>query len=491
MGEKKEGQEIGKPVFSHYSKNIDYLKKELGYGKSFDVIHLDLEYAGRNMGLFTIDGFTKDKIILHMMKLLSKLKPEQLEPDPLEKLMKTYLPYIELSKERDLDEAVFFVLSGASCLVVEGADEVVIVDARTYPVRSPEEPELERVVRGPRDGFVETLIFNTALTRRRVRDNSLRMEYLRIGKRSKTDICLSFIDDIADPHIVKRIRHSLQKIETDGLAMGEKTVEEFLTGRSWNPYLTFRYTERPDTAAAHLFEGHVLVMVDGSPSVIITPATFWGSLQYPEEYRQRPVVGIYLRFIRYFSVLASIILLPLWFLLVTHPDLLPDGMAFIGPKEEGNVPLFLQVLLIEFGMDMLRMATIHTPKEMGSALGLIAAVLIGQMAVEVGLFTNEVILYLSIAAIGAFATPYYELALANRLFRLVLLVLVAVFGVPGFMIGITFWVLFLTRLKSFNIPYLWPILPFSPRSAWDVLIRKAVPLQNRRPKVLHPKDPTR
>ncbi|HET7579793.1 MAG TPA: spore germination protein [Bacillales bacterium] len=476
------------PVTKNFSDNIQYLKKELGYGRSFDILHLDLEYAGRNMGLFVIDGFSNGDVLQRLMRYLSQLDPEDLEPDPLEKLLRTHLPYIELSTSKDLDKSVWWVLAGATILVVEGIDEIIVIDERTYPVRSPQEPDIERVVRGPHDGFVETIIFNTALTRRRVRDNSLRMEYMQIGKRSKSDICLSYIDDIADPRMVKHLRESLQKISTDGLTMGEKTIDEFLTGRSWNPYLTVRYTERPDVAAANLFEGHAIVFVDGSPSAIIAPMSFWGNLQYPEEYRERPIVGGYIRFVRYFAVLLSIFMLPLWYLLVSQPDLAPDTSLFIPPKQDGAVPLFIQVLLIEIGIDILRMATIHTPKEMGSALGIIAAIIIGQTAIKVGLFTSSVVLYLAIAAICVFATPTYELGWANRLTRLALFLATAIFGVPGFMIGTLLFILMLVRMKSFDVPYMWPILPFSPRSASDVLIRKAMPLKNRRPVMLHTED---
>lgn len=479
------------PVTTNYSDNIQYLKNELGYGRSFDILHLELEYAGRNMSLFVIDGFSNGEMLQFLMKYLSRLEPEDLEPNPLEKLMKKHLPYIELSTAKDLDKTVWWVLAGAAVLVVEGVDQTIVIDERTYPVRSPSEPDIERVVRGPHDGFVETIIFNTALTRRRVRDNSLRMEYMQIGKRSKSDICLSYIDDIADPRMVKHLRESLQKISTDGLAMGEKTIDEFLTGGSWNPYLTVRYTERPDVTAANLFEGRAIVFVDGSPSAIITPMTFWGNLQYPEEYRERPVIGGYIRFVRYFAVIMSIFLLPLWYLLASHQGLAPDAKLFIPPKKIGDIPLFGQVLLIEIGIDILRMATIHTPKEMASALGIIAAIIIGQTAAKVGLFTNQVILYLAIAAICTFATPSYELGWANRLARLGLFIVTAIFGVPGFVIGSLCWILMLVRMKSFDVPYMWPIIPFSPRSASDVLIRKAMPLKNRRPVMLHTEDSDR
>ncbi|QTM99826.1 spore germination protein [Sediminibacillus dalangtanensis] len=479
------------PVHRSLEKNVDYMRERLGVDKSFDVIHMDLEYAGKKMALFMVDGFVKDDILHLLMKLLSRLKPDQLEPDPLEKLLKTHLPYIELDKSEDLDETVDTVLAGPTALLVEGIRYAIIIDARTYPVRSPDEPDLERVVRGSRDGYVETIVFNTALTRRRIRDRSLRMEYLSIGRRSKTDICLCYLDDIADKSRVETLKKHLKKIDTDGLPMAEKTIEEYLCGRHWNPYPTIRYTERPDTAAAHIYEGHILVIIDGSPSVMITPATFWHHLQHAEEYRQKPLVGAYLRMVRFIAVIASIFILPLYYLLSTRPELLPKALAFIGPNEEGAIPLLIQFLIAEAGIDMLRMAAIHTPTALATALGLVAAILIGQVAVEVGLFSYEVVLYLAVAAIGTFATPSYELSLANRIFRIVLLLVTAIFGVKGYVAGITIWIFYLVRMDSFRIGYLWPFFPFSARPLRDIVLRSPIPLKNRRPTFLNPQDPDR
>jgi stage V sporulation protein AF len=479
------------PLSPVFEENVEYMKKQLGVDISFDCLHLDLEYAGRKMAIFLIDGFGKDDILHYLMNLLADIEPCQLDPDPLVKLMKTYIPYVEISKSDDLNQGIDWVLAGPTVLLVEGLREFIQIDARTYPVRGPEEPDVERVVRGARDGFVETIIFNTALTRRRVRDRSLRMEYLSIGRRSKTDVCVSYIEDIVDIQIVERIKESLKKIDTDGLPMGEKTVEEFICGRHLNPYPLVRYTERPDTAAVHLFEGHVLVFVDGSPSVLITPTTFWHHLQHAEEYRQKPIVGTYLKFVRFFAVWLSIFLLPLWYLMSTHNELVPGQLSFIGPEEIGYIPLFLQFLFIEVGMDMLRMATIHTPTSVSTGLGLVSAIVIGQVAVEVGLFINEVVLYIAIAAIGTFATPTYELSLANRMLRLSLLSITALFGVPGYVLGFTLTLLFFVSFKSFHIPYLWPFIPFNPKAIRDVIFRIPMPLKNRRPIVLHPRDPDR
>ncbi|WP_394137634.1 spore germination protein [Cytobacillus oceanisediminis] len=479
------------PVKVSLKENIAYLREALGVEKSFDVIQLDVEYAEREMALYLVDGFVKDDILHYLMKMLAGLDKDQLEGDTLSRLIKTYIPYVEVETSDDLNKVVDMVLAGPTALVVNGVDQVILIDARTYPVRGPQEPDIERVVRGSRDGFVETLVFNTALTRRRIRDRTLRMEYMQVGRRSKTDIVVSYIEDIADPTMVEKIKESLSKIDTDGLPMAEKSIEEFISGRHWNPYPMVRYTERPDTAATHLYEGHVCIIVDGSPSVIITPTTFWHHLQHAEEYRNKPLVGAYLRFVRFLAVWASIFLLPLWYLFAVEPQLLPEALSYVGPNETGQLPLVVQFLIIELGLDMLRMAAIHTPSSLATALGLVAALMIGQVAVEVGLFINEVILYLAIAAIGTFSTPSYEMSLANRLIRIGLLIATSLFHTYGYVIGIVLLIIMLARLKSFGVPYLWPFIPFNLRAFRDVLIRSPIPLKNRRPRFLHPKDPDR
>ncbi|KLV26896.1 SpoVAFA [Niallia circulans] len=480
-----------KKVSSHLDQNVGYLKEELGVGQNFDIIHLDVEYAGIRMAMFLVDGLVKDDILHLLMKFLAKVKKEELRKDVLKKLLSTYIPYIEISTVDDLNKVVDNVLSGPTALLIEGIDEVLLIDARTYPVRGPQEPDTERVVRGSRDGFVETIVFNTALTRRRIRDRTLRMEFMQVGRRSKTDIVICYIGDIADPDMVEQLKKAMSHIDTDGLPMAEKTIEEFISGNNWNPFPKVRYTERPDTTAIHLFEGHICIFVDGSPSAMITPVTFWHHLQHAEEYRNNPLVGAYLRFVRYLGVFASLFLLPLWYLVSIEPSLLPGSLSFLGPNELGQVPLIIQFLLIEVGLDMLRMAAIHTPTSLATALGLVAALMIGQVAVEVGLFSNEVILYFSIAAIGTFATPSYELGLANRLVRIVLLISTAIFKVPGYIVGVALFIIFLAKTKSFGVPYLWPFIPFNYRAMRDILVRTPIPLKNRRPRILNPNDPDR
>jgi stage V sporulation protein AF len=475
----------------NYDENIAYLSKELGVDKSFDLIRIDLKYGGKNMAFFLVDGFAKDESLTQIQREFMAMKEEELTTDALQTLIKSKIPYVEIDTEKDLDKVVDQVLAGPAALVVEGIDEVILIDTRTYPVRGPEEPDTEQVIRGAKDGFVETLVMNVALARRRVRDRTLRNEYMMVGRRSKTDICVSYIEDIADPLVVREVKAALKKIDTDGLPMGDKTIEEYLFGQHYNPYPLVRYTERPDVAAAHLFEGHVLIMVDGSPSVIITPTTFWHHLQHAEEYRQKPIIGIALRLVRFSAVWSSIFLLPLWLLLATNQALLPEGLKYIGPNETGSVPLLGQFLIAEVGIEMLRMAAIHTPSALATALGLVAAILIGQVAIDVGLFSPEVVLYLAVAAVGSFATPSYEMSLANRLIRVVLLIATGFFHVFGYVISITLLLILLTTMRVFDTPYLWPFMPFSATSFRDVIFRSPIPLKRQRPKAIHPLDEDR
>lgn len=483
--------QVQAPISKSFDENIGYLQKAFRIDTSFDVIHHKLEYGERKFALFFIDGFAKDDMMLQIMKTLEKIEAKELEKDPIEHLVRTFIPYIEVETTEDLEEVIGQVLAGQSAFIVEGCAKAILIDARQYPARNPEEPDIERVVRGPRDGFVETLVFNTALIRRRIRDRSLCMEYMQVGKRSKTDIVMAYIDSIVDHELVRTIKDKLEQITVDGLAMGEKTVEEFIFGRFMNPYPLVRYTERPDTAAIHLMEGHVLIIVDGSPSVMICPTTFWHHLQHAEEYRQKPLVGAVLRWVRFAAVAASLFLLPLWYLVSTNTYLLAERWKFIGPNELGQLSLLWQFLFAELGVEIMRMAAIHTPNSLATALGLVAAILIGEVAVDVGMFSKEVILYIAIAVTASYATPSYELGLANRLFRVFFLLCTALLGVWGFLLGVLFWFILLASTKTLSTPYLWPLVPFNFRAMLDVLVRSPIPLKRERPRILNPQDPSK
>ncbi len=472
-----------------YDRTLDLIKKELGEGESFDIVVREFKVADKKSALVGIDGLIKDDVLTWIMQSLLLLTDQQCRERNLKSSLQTVIPYIELNTETNIDELLYSVLSGSVLLVVDGSEEVFVIDARTYPARNPDEAEIERVVRGSRDGFTETIVFNTALVRRRVRDPKLRIKLIRVGKRSKTDVCLCYIEDIADPKLVDTITTRIENIEIDAVPMAEKAVEELiLPGNRWNPFPRVRYTERPDVAAVHLFEGHVLVMVDTSPSVIIAPATYFHHVQHAEEYRQNPAVGLYIRWVRFIAVMASIIVTPLWMLLALSPSLLPESLNFIGPEEKGHVPIFIQFIIAEISLDLIRMAAIHTPSPLATALGVIAALLIGDIAVNIGLLAPEVILYTAVVAVGSYCTPSYEMSMANRLVRLFILLGTGFFRLPGLIITTILSLVLAALTKSFNVPYLWPLIPFNYRAFKSIIIRSPVPVQDIRPEILNPID---
>ena len=469
-------------------ENREKLVSLMGYEESFDVLLREMTYGGKRVGILFLNGFTKDDVLTEIITRLTYLEDEQLRPDPLKRFLEHYIAHIQVDPKGKMTEVVDAVLAGNTAIFIDGEEQALIIDAKAFPQRSPDEPSTEKVVRGSKDGFIETLVTNIALVRRRVRDPKLRMEIMSVSERTKTDVCLGFIKDIANPRLVNMIRDKIKKLKVDGVPLADKQLEEGIVGKGWNPFPLVRYTERPDVVASHLLEGHVIVMVDTSPSVMVIPTTFFDHVQHAEEFRQTPFVGTYLRWVRFLGIIASLFLLPLWFLFVQQPSLLPEGLGFIGPQKTGQLPILLQFVLAEIGVDMMRMAAVHTPTPIATAMGLVAAVLIGDIAVQTGLFINEVILYMAVAALGMFATPSYELGLANRLVRLALLIAVGLFQVPGFVVGTTLIMLLLITQRSYGVPYFWPFVPFNLGGMSTILLRRPFLSEKTRPSITKPQQ---
>lgn len=488
----KEGIKVknknSKKISNSLQENAEYLKNSLGISISFDIGSRELVVFNQRMRLYYVTGLVDTSFVIEIIKKLISINDEENDNEDLYKVVENRIVHQQVKRASTMDEAVDQLLSGLLTVFVDGKDECLIIDVRHYPGRTPEEPDTEKVVRGSRDGYTENIIENTALTRRRVRDERLRNEILQVGERSKTDICVSYLQDVADPDFVKLVKDELNQIDVDGISMADKTIEEYLVHQGLNPYPLVRFTERPDVASTHLFEGHVLIMVDTSPSLIILPTTFFHHVQHAEEYREAPAVGTFVRWVRFIGIVASLFLLPLWMLLVMDPSLLPEKLQFIGPNETGNIPIIVQILLADIGIEFLRMAAIHTPTPLSTAMGLIAAVLIGEIAIEVGLFSAEVILYVSISAVGSFATPSYELSVANKIVRIILIVITFLFQIKGFIIGTTLFLLWLISTKSMQTPYLWPFIPFNGKALNEIVFRVAMPLSKTRPSVIQPKN---
>ena len=477
-----------KPVSQKIDENIEYSRKKLGIDISFDVLLREFKVGRKKAAFIFVDGFVNSEVMTLIMQTLMSAKHDDIVPNTFEKISDRLLPFGDVSHEDDLEKALDQILAGPMAFFIDGEEKVFLIDIRVYPARQPEEPDIEKVTRGSRDGFVETLMFNVALIRRRLRDPKLRVEPITIGSRSLTDVALIYIEDIVNPEILERIRGRLLKIDVDGLPMAEQSVEEFITEGFWNPFPEVRYTERPDVTAVHLLEGHVCIIVDTSPSVMIAPATYFHHIQHAEEFRHNPIVGLYIRWVRLLGIFISLLLIPIWLLLAEFQEMLPEVLQFIGPKEDFTVPLFLQFIIANIGLDLIRMASIHVPSPLATALGLVAALLIGDIAVTVGLFVPEVLLYVGVVAIGIFSTPSWELSLANRLVHLFLLILTGLFSIYGFVIGLIIVIVKLVLIRSFGVPYMWPLIPFNGSSLLNVLLRKPVPIKGYRPSFLRTED---
>lgn len=477
------------PISPKLNKNLEYIGEKLGIGLSFDLLIREFKIGRKKVAFVFLDGFVSSDLVTLVMQSLMDARREDVVPNSLEKIYSRLLPYGETSFVNNFEEVVAEILAGPLVFLIDGENRAIVVDTREYPGRDPEEPDVEKITRGSRDGFVETLLFNIALVRRRVRDPGLRTEVMQVGSRSLTDIALLYIDDIVNPYILERVRERLQKIKVDGLPMAEKSVEEFITDTFWNPFPEVRYTERPDVAAVHLLEGHVCIIVDTSPAVIIAPVTLFHHVQHAEEFRHNPIIGLYIRWVRLIGIAVSVFLIPLWLIIAENPGLMPEFLELIGPREEPALPLFIQFVFANIGLDLIRMASIHTPSPMATALGLVGALLIGEIAVDVGFFVPEVLLYIGLVAIGVFATPSWELGLANRLIHIILLVLTGFFNYYGFLAGLLLLLVLLKRTSSLGLPYLWPLIPFDGPSMLSILLRKPVPVKGYRPAFLKTQDP--
>lgn len=461
------------------NQNIKLLNEILPIKRSFDVIGREIIIGQSTRAyLVFIDGFAKDYIMLWIIDILQALPETDLSNKVIETLLKKRIGYIEVERFTDIEQMRSMVLAGAVGFIVDGQNEGLIIDAREYPVRSPEEPELEKVSRGSRDGLVETVIFNTALIRRRLRDPNLIFEIKSVGKRSKTDVVIAYLEDMVDEKLLKEIQTKIDQIDVGALVMAEKTLEELLIKKHWyNPLPQVKFTERPDVVSAHLMEGHIAIIVDTSPSVMLLPVTMFHFTQHAEDYYQNILVGTYYRWVRFLGMLSAFLLPPLWLLLVQNKEILPDFLQFIGPKDEYTLPLFIQLLLLEFGLDILRMSSIHTPSALNTSLGIIGGLILSDLAVKVGIFIPETVLYMALAGIGTFATPSLEFALAIRIFRLLLLIMTGIFGIWGFVGSLIAILIILLCSKSFKNakPYTWPLIPFKWKPLAHILFRMPIP----------------
>ena len=460
-----------------FKSNIELVDSRLRVNESFDIVCRNFEFAQRKAKLYFVDGLVKDDSMVKVIQGVQAITEDKLKNAPTARnFVNQFISYIETDVTGSIDVVTTMVLSGALCIMIEGYEQAIIIDARTYPVRSVGEPENDKVLRGAHDGFTETMIFNTALLRRRMRNPQLTVKYKNVGTVSHTDLVICYLDDKVDKKALKSIEEKIDRVKIKNLPMGQASLAEALLKKQhFNPFPKIRYTERPDAAAASINEGSIVIMVDNSPSAMIVPTGIFDFLQDSNDYYFPALIGSYLRIIRMLIFALTLLLTPVWLLLIQNESIIPPWLEFIKIQDEYLIPPFAQLLIVEIIIDALKLASLNTPSALSNSLSIVGALVLGEFAVQSGWLSSEVVLYMAFVGITNFTQPSYELGYAFKLCRMMMIVLIALFNLWGFIAGL----LITTALIAFNSTvtgrcYLYPLIPFDWQKLSGLLIRKSL-----------------
>lgn len=465
----------------NYMDNVRLFDEVLGVGRSCDIVSRDYVIGGMRARIWVVDGYGKDETLERMGAFWLSLTAEDVAHlTEMQAFADRFITFSETNVSFDVDDIVTSVLLGKTLLLAEGLSGGALMDCKDYPGRSVGEPMDGKVLRGSHDGFIEAVVPNMALLRRRIRDPHLTMEGHKVGTRSRTDAVLCYLDDKVDRELLSELRSKLEKIDVRSLSMAQESVAETIRPKQWyNPFPKVRYTERPDSAAASIMEGNIVLMVDNSPSVMILPTTFFDFTQEANEFYFPPLIGTYLRLLRIIVFLISLLITPAWYLMVSEPGRLPGWLDFLSSPEPASLSLLSQLLVVEFLIDVLKLASLNTPDSLSNSFSMLGALILGDFAVQAGWLGPEVLVYMAFVSVAGFAQPSYEMGYAFKLLRVALLLVTAVFDVWGFVLGVLgILVLLATTKPMVGKGYLYPLIPFNGKALRRLLIREPISRDN-------------
>lgn len=459
-----------------FEKNKQRIDALLNIDKSFDLLYRVVTIGGKKACFYFIDGFCKDEVMEKVLEFLYKITPQEM-PATAHDFLKDRLPYGEIDLVRTENDFLQRVLSGVPVLMIDGYSEMLATDFRTYPSRSVDEPEKDKVMRGSRDGFVETVVFNTALIRRRIRSTDLVMEMHTVGKSSRTDVVIAYMGNRVEPEMLENIRQRVDAIQIDSLSMNQQSLAECLYQHKWyNPFPKFKFSERPDVTAASILEGSIAILVDNSPSAMILPTSVFDIVEDADDYYFPPITGTYLRLSRMVIDILAVVMTPLFLLMIMHPEWLPEGLKFIEINDPINVPIFLQMLILEFAIDGLKLASVNTPNMLSTPLSVVAGIILGDYTVSSGWFNSEIMLYMAFVAVANYTQVSLELGFALKFMRILLICLTAAFGVWGFAGGLALVLIFIVTNRTISgKSYIYPLLPFNAKQFLRRFFRVSLP----------------
>jgi spore germination protein len=470
-----------------------------------DVVYRDFKVGAKqnfSLCIVYVDGLinkesVSDFVLESLMEGARGLEPSPkgIKDNLIELITKGNISITEIEEVSTIEETIDAILSGETALFIDKYDKAIILSSRGWPTRSINESQVETVVRGPRDAFTETLKVNTTLIRRRIKDPKLKVKMVQIGRRSKTDVAVMYIEDIANDDILAEVFTRLEKVDVDAI-VESAILEEHIQDDYYSPFPQIENTERPDSVAASLYEGRIALVVDNTPSVLVVPATIGTIMQSSEDYYTRWVVAGITRIIRYIAA-AVAVLAPGLYIAITsfHPGLLPTRLAFYVAGTRVNVPFpaVIEAFLMEITIEFLREAGTRISGPIGTTIGIVGGLIIGQAAVEAGIVSPLMIIIVAVTTVASFTIPSYEFAAALRFYRFFVMVLASILGLYGIMLGIILMLTHLADLNSFGIPFTSPFsgLGLNTGDLKDVLARVPMSRMRYRPTFTYPKDKKR
>ncbi|MDQ1913934.1 spore germination protein [Paenibacillus sp. GD4] len=458
--------------------NLHFIRKTVG--NSSDIVIREVVIGVDGMlraAIIYTDGLAESKHVLEALMLDARVARldgnDTLEKDPMRVLMDSTLAIGETEKVHTFDGLFHAVLSGDIAILLDGQAAALIANGRNWKERNVSEPASQSVIRGPREGFTESIRTNTALIRRKIKDPRLWLEMRLIGRITRTDVGIMYIQGIVNEQVLKEVKQRLDGLDIDSV-LESGTIEELIEDKVLTPFPTMINTERPDSVAASLLEGRVAILVDGTPFVLVVPALFSQFYISSEDYYQRADFATLIRILRYLSLFITLLAPSLYVAVTTfHHELLPTQLLIgLAAQREGvPFPAFVEAVLMEITFEILREAGVRMPKTIGQSVSIVGTLVIGQAAVEAGLVSPAMVIVVSITAISNFAIPSFNMGISLRLLRFVLMGLSASFGLYGITIGLIAIVLHLCQLKSFGIPYLSPFAPLQLEEQKDTIFR--------------------
>ncbi|MGV3487053.1 MAG: spore germination protein [Tuberibacillus sp.] len=461
----------------------NYKKLQTVYSNSSDVIFRRFTIGGKiNAVLVYIQGLSDFEEIDRSV-LTPLMEPAYEECPDLREIIEHKLTVSDVKEVTTIADTIDQIASGNPVILVDRHSFGVALGLAKWEKRSIEEPTAESVVRGPREGFTETIIVNTSLLRRKIKNPNLKMKSLKIGKQTKTQVILTYIETLVDPTLVEEVTNRLKRIDIDGI-LESGYIEEFIEDNPYSPFPQVLTTERPDVASASLLEGRVAILVDGTPFVIIVPVTLYSLLQAPDDYYQRFMIGTLIRWLRYLFLLIALTLPSLYVAILTfHQEMIPTSLLLTIAKtrEEVPFPALVEALIMEVTFEILREAGLRLPKQIGSAVSIVGALVIGDAAVNSGLVSAPMVMVVAITGIASFAIPRYNAAIAFRMLRFPIIFLAGTLGLLGIMLTLIAIIIHLSSLRSFGVPYLSPFAPLDGSEMKDSLFRAPLWSLRKRP----------